>query len=111
MSFRRTVRADADVASCMASGCTSAASIASWYQRATWTSGSASTSASSSGTSSTPEGLARPNDEVVERERRVVAAHAHRARRRERRAADAEIGGVQQDEPVLRERELHAAER
>src|SRR4051812_17583370 len=51
MPFSRTVRADERVASCIASGCTMPASIASAYQRATWTSGSASTSRSSRGSS------------------------------------------------------------
>src|SRR3954470_22068089 len=71
MPFSRTVRADATVASCMASGCTRPAGTASSYQRATWTSGSGSTSRSSSGSSTSASSLEvemEPLDVLVARD-------------------------------------------
>src|SRR4051794_817661 len=89
MPFSRTVRADAEVASCMASGCTSAASMASWYQRCTWTSGSASTSPSSSATSST----GGTSDVELQSVDVLVARDAQRALGALGRARHLQLGG------------------
>src|SRR5688572_4283593 len=101
MHFSSTVRAECAVASCIASGWTRPPSMASWYQRAAWTSGSGSASRSSK-----PSSMSRSLDVELEAVDLFVARDAQGAIRALGRSGHLELVGdllqvADLGEPVL----------